>query len=98
MALTVGPCNSCKGSIGIATEPTLELNATVAVEAQLIDGSGGKKIQTGIKPIDGCKGVSVKLSGRNHLFGVLNGFIFGPKKLPIHISGAVDLLTSCVPL
>lgn len=97
MALVVGPCNACKGSIGITTEPTLELSATVAIEAQLVDATGGgKKLSTGIKPIDGCRGVTVKPGARNHLFGVLNGFFLGKTNLPIFSSSTVDLKTTCV--
>ncbi|KAF2820090.1 hypothetical protein CC86DRAFT_412555 [Ophiobolus disseminans] len=99
LALVVGQCQNCKGSVGIATEPTLELNSTVAVEAQLIDATGGgKKLQTGIKPIDGCKGVSVKLGARNHIFGVLNGFFLNPIKAAIHTTPSIALRQECIKL
>lgn len=99
LALTVGPCSMCKGSVGIATQPTLEINATMAAEAQLIDQTGSRKIDVGIKSIDGCKGISIALTARNYLIGTLRSFsIFPNVDYPLHTSPALNLHKSCIPL
>ena len=97
MALTVGPCSFCKGSVGIATESTIEVNATVAVEAQFEPEK--KKLNTGIKAIDGCKGVTIALTARNYLLGTFRGFSLLPDgNWPLHTSAALDLKKWCIKL
>ncbi|KAH7078470.1 hypothetical protein FB567DRAFT_534009 [Paraphoma chrysanthemicola] len=99
LALTVGPCAICKGSVGIITQPTLEINATMAAEAKLIDQTGSKKIDVGIKSIDGCKGISVALTARNYLFGSIKSFkIIKDLDKIFHTSPALNLHKQCIKL
>lgn len=95
LALTVGPCSACKGSIGIETVPTLEANATVAVQATYDPKT--KKVDYGMKPVDGCNGISTAITARNYVNWVFHGFkILKDQGWPVHVSAPLNIKSWCI--
>lgn len=97
LALTVGPCSFCKGSVGIETMPTLEANASIAAQANY--NFKTKTGDYGLKPIDGCKGISAVITARNYVNFVGHTFkILKDLALPIHVSPSLKIKNFCIDL
>ncbi|VUC29967.1 unnamed protein product [Clonostachys rosea] len=99
-------CEACKGSIGIATTPSIIAAATVAVEASgnltvpisSADKAEGvtKKLDAGIKPVNNCTGISTTISVRNDLAGKFEGFGLVKKDWALHKTPDYILASYCI--
>ncbi|CAG9982738.1 unnamed protein product [Clonostachys byssicola] len=99
-------CTYCKGSIGIATTPSIKAAATVAVEASgnaTIPISGtekgkvvAKNLDAGLKAVNNCTGISTTISVRNEVAGKLKGFGLVKKDWKLYETPNYVLASYCI--
>uniref|UniRef100_A0A8H7TMR9 DUF7029 domain-containing protein n=1 Tax=Bionectria ochroleuca TaxID=29856 RepID=A0A8H7TMR9_BIOOC len=99
-------CTYCKGSIGIATTPSIKAAATVAVEASgnaTIPISGtekgkvvAKNLDAGLKTVNNCTGISTSISVRNEVAGKLKGFGLVKKDWKLYETPNYVLASYCI--